>query len=149
MGGALNIGYDSKPTSVPEYNIQSDPISARAVLTSGVPITMIGLDATTAGLGTSKAAIRAWHFGYRCIGRADESCTASPIRTPLCIWQRDDIFTCSPLTNAYEQYCNAITQQSVRSNLDRHLAYVSCSLAATLADLHIVVGGWQAPALIC
>ncbi len=46
MGGAIYVGYNSKPPSVPEYNIKCDPISARAVFTSGAPLTMVGLDAT-------------------------------------------------------------------------------------------------------
>ena len=46
MGGAIYVGYNSKPPGVPEHNIQCDPISARAVFTSGAPLTMVGLDAT-------------------------------------------------------------------------------------------------------
>ena len=46
MGGAIYVGYNSKPPGVPEHNIQCDPVSARAVFTSGAPLTMVGLDAT-------------------------------------------------------------------------------------------------------
>ena len=46
MGGAVSVGYDNKPPAVPEYNIQNDPISARVIFASGVPLTMAGLDAT-------------------------------------------------------------------------------------------------------
>ena len=46
MGGAIYAGYNSKSPAVPEYNIKSDPISARAVFTSGIPLTIAGLDAT-------------------------------------------------------------------------------------------------------
>jgi purine nucleosidase len=46
MGGAVNVGYDSKPPPVPEHNIRSDPISARTVFQSGASLTMVGLDAT-------------------------------------------------------------------------------------------------------
>jgi len=46
MGGAIYVGYDSKPPAVPEYNIKCDPKSARTVFASGAPVTMVGLDAT-------------------------------------------------------------------------------------------------------
>ena len=47
MGGGLRVGYDNKPPAVPEYNIKSDPVSARTVFASGVPLTMAGLDVTS------------------------------------------------------------------------------------------------------
>jgi purine nucleosidase len=46
MGGAVELGYNGQAPPVPEYNIQSDPISARIVFESGAPITMAALDAT-------------------------------------------------------------------------------------------------------
>ena len=46
MGGAIYVGYDSKPPGVSEHNIKCDPVSARVVFTSGAPLTMVGLDAT-------------------------------------------------------------------------------------------------------
>jgi inosine-uridine nucleoside N-ribohydrolase len=46
MGGAVSVGYNNKPPAVPEHNIKYDPISARAVFASGVPLIMAGLDAT-------------------------------------------------------------------------------------------------------
>ena len=42
----MQLGYNGEPPPVPEYNIQSDPMSARIVFESGAPITMAGLDAT-------------------------------------------------------------------------------------------------------
>ena len=46
MGGSVYLGYNSKPPAIPEYNIEADPISARAVFASGVPLAIVGLDAT-------------------------------------------------------------------------------------------------------
>ncbi len=46
MGGAINVGYNDQPPAVPEHNIQSDVTAAGAVFQSGIPLTMVGLDAT-------------------------------------------------------------------------------------------------------
>lgn len=46
MGGALGIGYNGKPPVEAEWNIATDLRAARSVLTSGVPITLIPLDAS-------------------------------------------------------------------------------------------------------
>ncbi|MCC6443081.1 MAG: nucleoside hydrolase [Armatimonadetes bacterium] len=46
MGGSVDIGYNGKPSPDKEWNIVADVESARTVFTSGVPITMVGLDAT-------------------------------------------------------------------------------------------------------
>jgi inosine-uridine nucleoside N-ribohydrolase len=46
MGGALRAGYDGKPPTKPEWNFACDPAAARHVLASGVPITLVPLDAT-------------------------------------------------------------------------------------------------------
>lgn len=47
MGGAAFVGYNNQPPPTPEWNIRCDPAAARTVFTSGVPIVMAGLDATT------------------------------------------------------------------------------------------------------
>ncbi|MBI3951397.1 MAG: nucleoside hydrolase [Acidobacteria bacterium] len=52
MGGSIAYGYDdlgyTEPTGpAAEYNIKTDIAAARKVFASGVPITMVGLDATT------------------------------------------------------------------------------------------------------
>ncbi|MCC6731039.1 MAG: nucleoside hydrolase [Chthonomonadales bacterium] len=47
MGGAVHVGYSNKPPVEPEWNIRCDPAAARAVYSSGVPLTMAGLEATT------------------------------------------------------------------------------------------------------
>lgn len=47
MGGAVHVGYNNQAPPTPEWNIKCDPIAARAVFTSGVPLTMAGLEATT------------------------------------------------------------------------------------------------------
>ena len=46
MGGAVHRGYNGQATPTPEWNIKCDPIAARAVFTSGVPLTMAGLEST-------------------------------------------------------------------------------------------------------
>lgn len=46
MGGALRIGYKVQPSVEPEWNIRIDISAARAVLASGLPITVLPLDAT-------------------------------------------------------------------------------------------------------
>lgn len=46
MGGAVRVGYKGKPPADVEWNIMTDPRAARTVLQSGVPITLIPLDAT-------------------------------------------------------------------------------------------------------
>lgn len=48
MGGAIRVGYNGKPPAEPEWNIDTDVKAARRVLASGVPITLIPLDATAA-----------------------------------------------------------------------------------------------------
>jgi inosine-uridine nucleoside N-ribohydrolase len=46
MGGSVAVGYDGKPQAEPEWNIKSDVPAARAVFASGVPLTVVPLDAT-------------------------------------------------------------------------------------------------------
>src|SRR5262249_26019421 len=46
MGGALEVGYNGKPPAEPEWNLKTDVAAAKAVFTSGVPLTVIPLDAT-------------------------------------------------------------------------------------------------------
>lgn len=47
MGGAVRVGYNAKPPVVWEWNIRSDIKAAQAVFSSGIPIVMAPLDATT------------------------------------------------------------------------------------------------------
>ncbi len=47
MGGAVHVGYNNQEPPVAEWNIKCDPVAAKAVYTSGVPLTMAGLEATT------------------------------------------------------------------------------------------------------
>ena len=46
MGGAVHRGYNGQAAPTPEWNIKCDPKAARIVYTSGVPLTMAGLEAT-------------------------------------------------------------------------------------------------------
>lgn len=46
MGGAVKVGYNGKPPAEPEWNIKSDVEAAKAVFASGVPLTVVPLDAT-------------------------------------------------------------------------------------------------------
>jgi inosine-uridine nucleoside N-ribohydrolase len=47
MGGAVRVGYNGKPPVEPEWNIKSDIPAAQVVFTSGVPLVVAPLDATT------------------------------------------------------------------------------------------------------
>jgi purine nucleosidase len=46
MGGALRVGYESKPPVEAEWNICSDIKAARTVFASGIPLVVAPLDAT-------------------------------------------------------------------------------------------------------
>jgi len=46
MGGSVAVGYDGKPKPEPEWNIKCDIPAAKAVFASGLPLTVIPLDAT-------------------------------------------------------------------------------------------------------
>ncbi len=46
MGGAVHIGYNSKPPAVAEWNIKCDVEAARKLFASGVPVVMAGLEST-------------------------------------------------------------------------------------------------------
>ncbi len=46
MGGSVAVGYDGAPKAEPEWNIKTDVPAAKAVFTSGLPLTVIPLDAT-------------------------------------------------------------------------------------------------------
>jgi inosine-uridine nucleoside N-ribohydrolase len=46
MGGSIAVGYDGKPKAEPEWNIKSDIPAAKAVFASGLPLTVVPLDAT-------------------------------------------------------------------------------------------------------
>jgi inosine-uridine nucleoside N-ribohydrolase len=46
MGGSIAVGYDGKPKPEPEWNIKTDIAAAKAVLSSGLKITLVPLDGT-------------------------------------------------------------------------------------------------------
>jgi len=46
MGGSIGVGYDGKPKPEPEWNIKSDIPAAKTVFQSGLPLTIVPLDAT-------------------------------------------------------------------------------------------------------
>jgi len=46
MGGAVHAGYNGQAPATPEWNIKCDPVAARAVYSSGVPLVMAGLEVT-------------------------------------------------------------------------------------------------------
>jgi len=46
MGGSIAVGYDGKPKPEPEWNFKTDIAAAKAVLASGMRITLVPLDAT-------------------------------------------------------------------------------------------------------
>lgn len=46
MGGSIAVGYDGKPKPEPEWNIKCDVPAAKVVFSSGLPLTVIPLDAT-------------------------------------------------------------------------------------------------------
>src|SRR5262245_10077993 len=46
MGGSIAVGYDGKPKPEPEWNFKADIAAAKAVLASGLRITLVPLDAT-------------------------------------------------------------------------------------------------------
>jgi inosine-uridine nucleoside N-ribohydrolase len=46
MGGSVRVGYKEKSPPEPEWNIKSDIDAAKAVFGSGVPLTVVPLDAT-------------------------------------------------------------------------------------------------------
>ena len=47
MGGAVYLGYNNQAPPVVEWNIKCDPPAAKIVYSSGVPLTMAGLEVTT------------------------------------------------------------------------------------------------------
>lgn len=47
MGGSVRVGYNNKPPPDPEFNIRADPRAAQVVFTSGIPLVVAPLDATT------------------------------------------------------------------------------------------------------
>ncbi len=47
MGGCVHVGYNNQAPIVAEWNIKCDPVAARAVYSSGVPLVMAGLEVTT------------------------------------------------------------------------------------------------------
>jgi inosine-uridine nucleoside N-ribohydrolase len=46
MGGSVAVGYDGNPKPEPEWNIKTDIPAAKAVFASGLPLTVVPLDAT-------------------------------------------------------------------------------------------------------
>jgi len=47
MGGAIRVGYSNQPPPVPEWNIKSDVRAAQIAVSSGIPLVVAPLDATT------------------------------------------------------------------------------------------------------
>lgn len=47
MGGSIRVGYNAKPPAEAEWNVKSDVAAAKFVFSSGVPLTVAPLDATT------------------------------------------------------------------------------------------------------
>jgi purine nucleosidase len=54
MGGAVNVPGNVTPDA--EFNVYADPLAAREVLASGVPLVLVGLDVTTKVQLTREAA---------------------------------------------------------------------------------------------
>jgi inosine-uridine nucleoside N-ribohydrolase len=46
MGGSVAVGYDGKPKPEPEWNVKCDVPAAKTVFASGLPLTVVPLDAT-------------------------------------------------------------------------------------------------------
>src|SRR5262249_24366036 len=46
MGGSIAVGYDGKPKPEPEWNIKTDVTAPKAVFASGLPLTVVPLNAT-------------------------------------------------------------------------------------------------------
>jgi len=78
MGGAVRVGYNSKPPVVWEWNIRSDIKGAQVVFSSGVPLTVAPLDATIVRLeepernrifGSGTAVGQQLHSLYRLWGK--------------------------------------------------------------------------------
>ena len=46
MGGSVRVGYNGKAPPEAEWNIKGDVAAAREVFSSGLPITVVPLDAT-------------------------------------------------------------------------------------------------------
>ncbi len=46
MGGSIRVGYNGRPPAESEWNIKSDVKAAQRIFASGVPITLVPLDAT-------------------------------------------------------------------------------------------------------
>jgi inosine-uridine nucleoside N-ribohydrolase len=46
MGGSIAVGYDAEAKPEPEWNIKTDVAAAKAVFASGIPLTVVPLDAT-------------------------------------------------------------------------------------------------------
>lgn len=47
MGGSVRVGYNNKPPPQAEFNIRADSKAAQKVFTSGIPLVVAPLDATT------------------------------------------------------------------------------------------------------
>ena len=90
MGGSVAVGYDGKPKPEPEWNIKTDIPAAKAVFASGMPLTVVPLDATaTVKLEKDRrdTTVRRPHAAHvpgaepvRAVGQgdADRSSTRSP-----------------------------------------------------------------------
>ena len=86
MGGAVHAGYDGTSAPGAEWNIKCDPQAAKAVFSSGIPLTMAGLEVhrdAQVRRGAAKTAVRAWYAHNGRDGRSDypvgQQC-ADPVR---------------------------------------------------------------------
>lgn len=68
MGGSVRVGYNNKPPISAEFNVRADPKAAQVVFTSGLPLVVAPLDATTMlkldDAGLKRIFASGTHFNY-------------------------------------------------------------------------------------
>lgn len=98
MGGSVRVGYSNKPPPQAEFNIRADPKAAQVVFTSGIPLVVAPLDATTmlkldaAGLRRILGAGTLLNYNvqalYQLWDQKDAPVLYDPVAVTLCITEK-------------------------------------------------------------
>lgn len=109
MGGSVAVGYDGLSKPEPEWNIKTDVPAAKAVFASGLPLTVVPLDAT--------ATVKLGRAGRERLFAAGTPLTYQ-VQNLYELWERDTPILFDPVAVAAAFDHRFVTFQDLRLDVD-------------------------------